>query len=129
MEEVKVKIVGIAPLLMNRFKMDKPDEKEEKGMTKLIILLVLAIFLGGCAASGGYWTKPDYSWDQYQKDKNECRAIDPDHYSAGMMQFILLSGAIDPDVESSDAYQYCMKMRGYEWVEIKKKGHEEKSGN
>lgn len=30
MEEVKVKIVGIAPLLMNKFKMEKPDETKAK---------------------------------------------------------------------------------------------------
>lgn len=30
MEDVKVKIVGIAPLLMNKFKMEKPDETKAK---------------------------------------------------------------------------------------------------
>jgi hypothetical protein len=30
MEEVKVKIVGIAPLLMNKFKMEKPEETRAK---------------------------------------------------------------------------------------------------
>jgi hypothetical protein len=30
MEEVKVKIVGIAPLLMNKFKMEKPEETKAK---------------------------------------------------------------------------------------------------
>ena len=30
MEEVKVKIVGIAPMLMNRFKMEKPEDTKAK---------------------------------------------------------------------------------------------------
>ncbi len=84
-------------------------------MRNLIVILFF-IFLAGCAYTGGYWTKPDYSWEQYKSDRDDCTAIasywNP---TAGFFTPTMVRQNIPP--QHTRRFGYCMEMRGYEWVQ------------
>ena len=42
-------------------------------MKRFLVLFVLIAFMTSCASLNYRWTKPDFSQDQFEKDKEECR--------------------------------------------------------
>lgn len=93
-------------------------------MKKLLMLaMVLGLMVSGCAYTRtGYWTKPDYAWEQYSKDRDECLTIAPYRYGFGL-QILQVYGQPPPmGATHSRAFCYCMEMRGYEWIWNETKG-------
>jgi len=82
-----------------------PGGRTESGaMRPLVIGLLVAGWLAGCASSGSDWTKPGASEQQIGRDTNECLL------DAQMVQ----SGPQGPRTTiQQDRYRRCMTDRGY----------------
>jgi hypothetical protein len=85
-------------------------------MKKILILLTLAILFSSCR-SNLYWTKSDFSEQEFLKDRYEC------HWQSQMLfatQSIGKSGwgMIGPSLASRDNFSNCMRARGYEFIKI-----------
>ncbi len=73
-------------------------------MRRIIIGMLVAGWLAGCASSGSDWAKPGASQQQIGRDTNECLL------DAQMIE----SGPQGPRTRiQQDRYQRCMTDRGY----------------
>ena len=93
METIKVKIEGIAPLLM-------------------IVLMFLLLLAASCGGSQKYWTKPDFNQTEFDKDNREC-------ISEGQKQAPVegrgssVQAFNEGNTARINATNNCMRSRGY----------------
>jgi hypothetical protein len=75
-----------------------------------MIAVFLLLFLAGCVPQG-YWTKSDFSNDQWNRDHYECanNAQATCHYWDPRQNVI--AGAICVQ----DQYNFCIRSKGYQW--------------
>ncbi len=82
-------------------------------MKTLLLFLPLALILSGCWETGK-WVKPEWIWDQYEKDRNDCHVYSQEHQTFGGQ----MAKAAAPDYVShyrSKAFAQCMQGKGYVW--------------
>ena len=87
-------------------------------------LIILLIFLSGCATQHGYWYNKDRSPAQARQDSLQCEgeAAEAVRYQHGisLWGFKAKGGATeDKRITVADEYARRMKERGYAFVETK----------
>jgi len=77
-------------------------------MTKLLfVILVMGLLLGGCG-SKSYWTKPDFTAEQWKIDHYVC------DYNANM--YCYRTDGVAYRLCYRDNISRCLRAKGYEYV-------------
>jgi uncharacterized protein YceK len=77
-------------------------------MTKLLfVILVMGLLLGGCG-SKSYWTKPDFTAEQWKIDHYVC------DYNANM--YCYRTDGVGHALCWRNNISMCLRARGYEYV-------------
>ena len=82
-------------------------------MKKILFLILLTLLLSSCHRTQLYWTKPDFSEQEFLKDRYECQ------YQSEILFAQLSAGKYTSITARGDANQnfsMCMKARGYNQV-------------
>jgi hypothetical protein len=90
---------------------------------KIILALVLAVVLSGCATKRQVWTKPDLDQLTFERDRSQCEYeamiyTPPSnaggyYRSAGSAFAAGLAAGISDAIRRAELAQQCMRAKGY----------------
>jgi hypothetical protein len=81
------------------------------------VSFMVLFFVAACWETGR-WVKEDKTWEQYERDRNDCYMYSQEHQTFGGKMAV----ASAPDYVShyrSKAFASCMEGKGYKWEPTK----------
>jgi uncharacterized protein YceK len=84
------------------------------GMKKILLMLAMAMLLGGCSTTPKVWTKQGATQEEFKRDNDECVRQSRVSWSGGQTDEIGLASA---KLQANKLYKMCMESKGYTLVD------------